>query len=429
MRISHRSTRLLQLKDSSDNSATQRPATVYLDSSDFSILSDPKRRTPQLSKLTDDLISWVSEGAIVCRFSYVHVMEAAPIAREHIEAAQRRFSLMRRLCRGFCFVPPSVLLGEEVNRAYGQDASVAFARNDGRWFPSFKLGFPSLEELTRDSFREYPRAQRRALEKRLFRRDGTLRVEARSSMTTFLPLMLDKVARNFPLTPQAQDAVRRYLELGGSRDAMEEGILESIANLDSFGRWYVTQWDQTSALSSALRGAGTRIRDVLQELKDRISGLVARSGEHLTEAERKPLFDQQLPRWTAEMAEKLGRALGVMMRLEQPDLSWTLTPSLMTMCHLMFRVAWLTGASSRSSRTPKLSDFGDLAHSIYLPHVDIFRTDGFVADAIRQAGLPWNTEVVAKLEELGDRVAYRRDLNARNDGRTESTPMLLPRVQ
>ena len=51
-------------------------------------------------------------------------------------------------------------------------------------------------------------------------------------------------------------------------------------------------------------------------------------------------------------------------------------------------------------RPPKESDFGDMIHSAYMPYVDIFRADGFTADALKQLKSARTTVVVPRLTEL-----------------------------
>ncbi len=48
----------------------QRPIQVYLDSSDFSVLSQPKRRTPDIVAVEEKLLRWNEQGLIQLRFSY-----------------------------------------------------------------------------------------------------------------------------------------------------------------------------------------------------------------------------------------------------------------------------------------------------------------------------------------------------------------------
>jgi len=63
---------------------------VYLDSNDFSLLSDPKRMDASISQILDKLEHWASNGIVEFRCSAVHAFEAAPIGIEAQEATERR---------------------------------------------------------------------------------------------------------------------------------------------------------------------------------------------------------------------------------------------------------------------------------------------------------------------------------------------------
>jgi hypothetical protein len=63
-------------------------------------------------------------------------------------------------------------------------------------------------------------------------------------------------------------------------------------------------------------------------------------------------------------------------------------------------------------RKGAVSDVGDILHVAYMPYVDIYRTDGPMANVIREAKLARSTEVVGKLENLME--AIERQLAARS---------------
>jgi hypothetical protein len=60
------------------------------------------------------------------------------------------------------------------------------------------------------------------------------------------------------------------------------------------------------------------------------------------------------------------------------------------------------------------SDVGDVLHVAYLPYVDIYRTDGSMANVIREGKLAGSTEVVAKLEQLPEVIDRQLQTRAAN---------------
>ena len=84
-------------------------------------------------------------------------------------------------------------------------------------------------------------------------------------------------------------------------------------------------------------------------------------------------------------------------------------PSMFTSISVMGGIARKTLQPLVNERTPKTSDMGDVIHSLYLPHVDFFRTDGFAANVIREIKLPFRTTIVGNLLQLPEAINQRLD--------------------
>lgn len=57
----------------------QTPITVYLDSNDYSRLSDPRRKKAALDKVRLELLSLTESRQVRFAFSGVHISEMAPL--------------------------------------------------------------------------------------------------------------------------------------------------------------------------------------------------------------------------------------------------------------------------------------------------------------------------------------------------------------
>lgn len=90
-----------------------RPFQVYLDSSDFSVLSDPFRRTQEIITLESQLISWRNAGLIEMRFAYLHLIEAAPIEPQYTEAFRCRAQKIAELRQGQVLAAQDKILGRK----------------------------------------------------------------------------------------------------------------------------------------------------------------------------------------------------------------------------------------------------------------------------------------------------------------------------
>ena len=55
-------------------------------------------------------------------------------------------------------------------------------------------------------------------------------------------------------------------------------------------------------------------------------------------------------------------------------------------------------------RKLKRSDFGDMSHAAYIPHVDYFRCDVAMTSCFRELSQRFGTVIVPSLDELFERV-------------------------
>ncbi|CAG9933173.1 hypothetical protein [Candidatus Nitrotoga arctica] len=65
----------------------KNPLIIYLDSSDFSDLSNPEKRTSEIIELESQLLNWQMQGYIELRFSHVHLLEAAATEHKYADIA------------------------------------------------------------------------------------------------------------------------------------------------------------------------------------------------------------------------------------------------------------------------------------------------------------------------------------------------------
>ena len=77
--------------------------------------------------------------------------------------------------------------------------------------------------------------------------------------------------------------------------------------------------------------------------------------------------------------------------------------------YFAFAEAFVTGISRtllppEHPRKLKRSDFGDMAHAAYIPHVDYFRCDAPMAECFRELGQRFQTVIVTSLNDLFERV-------------------------
>lgn len=139
----------------------KRPLQLYLDSSDYSAFGtvlegcaprDVEARYRELQAL-------IKSGDVVCRYSVLHVAEAAPTQQDYVERASLRFMVMRELSGKNVFQGPFDLAIQDVLSAYIDDESPSsrpadrkrfHARNDdGQWLPFLDGQFAEIQRDVR----------------------------------------------------------------------------------------------------------------------------------------------------------------------------------------------------------------------------------------------------------------------------------------
>jgi hypothetical protein len=81
-----------------------------------------------------------------------------------------------------------------------------------------------------------------------------------------------------------------------------------------------------------------------------------------------------------------------------------LAPSTLLVASMLMAIARATIMQPTSPRRPKVSDAGDLLHAVYLPHVDLYRTDAFAGDQLARIAPEYAGRIVRSFAELPDRV-------------------------
>lgn len=391
-----------------------KPLIVYLDSCDISNLSDDSKRTQELVEVEKELFSLKDKGLIEFRFSHVHVIEAAPTEYKYVDLANKRFSYIKKLCGYKCFVTPIEIIKAEVLRLSEIDeSSIEIFNDEGVWFPPIEMedrfvDFPS--EFRQRIACEPDRKDRRKLERKFFEKNGNFTIFAKNIIKDAAPEFLKELCCRYPLRPEnIKFANKIFLETGSIKYLLDEAK-KSLADIESIGDWYAKQWDLLIPTSSYLREIGMNLKGQLIEFNESLKS----SNDNL---KKLALNSSELSKMTEENFSKLSKSLPLsiaqkMANDEQMKLStipnWELSPSLLSMTYTYVS---LIKSIVQSGQKPRVSDFGDVYHASFIPHVDFFRADGAIASAITRAKMPLNTIIVSKLENLPQQIQLKLKVN------------------
>ncbi|WP_158301332.1 hypothetical protein [Janthinobacterium sp. BJB426] len=378
-----------------------RPIQIYLDSSDFSDLSNIQNKTPEYKSVLDYLVAMKSRGLINIRFSEAHVVEAAPTSPAAIPLATGRFNMIKQLCGRNSLIHPIDVIEAEVSRdSTGVHRQVIVQRNDGTWMPALvnvSELFPDVEQLAADDIKKCGREERRK-----YIRNGKPTTRWYAKIREANLGEWNMATNLLPLDTAAVRIVKKYFIGEVSRNDALRALNKSITDVEVFGRWYTKDWSSASAMSQHLREIGAEFKKALCEARRQFENLM-QNHTAIGEDPKKFLnlsmrtFYEVLADSSVQVARDIAESIGAISKpIENP---WRDAPGLTCALTLAMHVA-RRSVVSQQPRESKESDFPDAYHAIYLPYVDVFRADGFTASMLRECKLPFPTVIVEKLLHL-----------------------------
>lgn len=411
-------------------SGQRRIPEIYLDSSDFSVLSDPRRQNAGVVGVREALLNFARKREAQFRLSMAHVCEAAPAQAGAEEAAIRRAALMRELCGQNTLV--SV---HEIVDAEAQEIANFDARSTDRWVPPISdILSPdvsaSLAGMAQTEIQQLPNREMRRKAKRALMHEGKLRVTVMQQMSASQSEIVSEMMRVMPLSDEEARAVSAYLAGRGGREAAERALMRIFCDPEWLMRRVATKPEEVQKMTEWIRGGGAnfarnmgehavKLRQVAvtwKEASDQRLTDIAQISDEIVRAELET-FERKLRQEMAGKlifrAESLERTCilavvqksgGPLTRDSEAPLAQLRSRFPGIACTVAAGVHAAKRASAeKQSRPMKESDFGDAMHAVYAPYVDLYRTDGFMIEPVRRA-LQGRATVVPTLMELPDAI-------------------------
>lgn len=387
-----------------------KPLTVYLDSSDFSILSNPSQRTSEIIAIERELLSLQETGAIELRFSYAHILEAAPVSKDSIQFAKQRFSYISEVCANKCLASHIEIIEHEVKALAITSRTSQFDifNDNSMWLPKIDKNPESDLLDTINTIKEEiallpDRKRRRQATRTAFYKNGQVNSNFLFKDQSLLSSILLEMENKYPLTRAEAETYVKNMFLVNTNESCSDILINSFKDVGRLGDWYEKQWDRTLPVSSHLRDIGDRLSEGLRVANSSVQRNYAELKEAgYEEAEigiycKKIIKDisKSLP---IQFVEGASKKLNLAIDVEKID--WANTPSILTVCNMCACLASKGISQSARSRSFKVSDFGDITHAYYIPYVDFFRADKFMASLIQEFKTPLKTTVVGSIKSL-----------------------------
>lgn len=393
------------------------PLSVYLDSSDYSVLSDPVRATREAPGVLEKLQRLRDDGLVEFFFSAAHLTEMAPMKSSYADAALRRGNMLAALCGGNCMIHQETLFRAEVSAALGFSSFVSDPTDrNGGWFPD---GIPEMSPVTavshlrsiQNSIAELlpdaSRAQRRQVQRKLSK-GGKLRPAIHKSMVRNAKEGdLSEILALYPMSQDAARVLARYVA-GDASAANATAAFEScLRDPRWMMQWFEKHHDKLIPFVAWARGPAAQITGKVLELARHIE--LARENPHLNEDVLNSMYgpaawEELQVNMLSGIANKFGEELKANTRLDIVSID-KYCPGLSAAIRSLHS-AWHS-ITFEKQRKPKESDFVDALHAAYAPYVDVFRADGFMANYVTKQVARFGTTVVPKLSSLPDILQQR----------------------
>jgi hypothetical protein len=392
------------------------PLRVYLDSSDYSVLSDPRRSSPDNKSVLQELRLLKNEGLVTIHFSGTLLSEMAPMDPGSADAALRRADLLVELCGRNALLSQDRIFSIELRRAFGTATNVESVYSSvGEWYPE---GVSEISPITaidmssciNDAIAEtgHNRKARRAA-KRIILKAGSPRAALKTALVTNARSgSLDEILTKYPMRPEDARVLGRFV-VGDATPAQASRAFEnSLRDPRWMMLWFEQHHAQLTPFIEWTRSPAEPFIASLLEMADLAVALRRQDAALKTDLTSSLLSSK---RWTEQqnlLLAKIAARFCTEFSFEsaQPISTSVLEkkcPGLTVAVRSLHSAAWTV--TSETPRKPKLSDFPDAMHAVYAPYVDVFRADSFMAPYISKQVAKHGTTTVSKLADLPRKIS------------------------
>lgn len=363
---------------------------VYLDSSDYSVLSDA--RVPEAARharLTA-LFGARDRGDIEFTFSAVTVSEISPTTRQAVPDGCRRLDLLREICGKNALRFISDITHDEL----AGKAAIAIS-DAGLWAPVIDT-VESMRSLKKEII-EMAIGKGRKMRRALLTADAQHVKDPRKFVLS--EDFRTAVVERYPVLNSAVADIARYL--GGKTNARvaADSVFNGFSDLYSFARMFESNFDEASKLCNWVRQQGPAHVTRIMGMRPKVAEMRSVLADSTIEA----LFDQGQEAALVDAASKFyGESIG-----REPDVPFHSAADVHKRVPTLF--AWFSSGARimrqqalppKGAIGPQPSDMGDIGHCAYLPHVDVFRCDRRTAMCIEPVASLFGTRVISDLDDL-----------------------------
>jgi len=373
------------------------PILIYLDSSDYSVMSEPRGIRPELMKVRDACREFAVDPRVRFVYSAVHISEMAPLETHYADAAAARADLLVELCARNALIPFTQLYDLELGRlVLREEEPIVIVSPDGDWFDMPDTDFETLRidwQKTANSALE-DMFEGRRLPRKMRRVAASATRKAQSNARQGRGISLE----DWPFRPREAKVLMAFAAGGSSKEEVEEALREALRDPANMMRWFRSEKSSRSFLSNLLRKPASEMMTNMRQYAACFADLRQADADGVNAFLRS--FN-----WSEKADEMLLKVCSSI--LERKDVPWSVPaiddivrfcPGISAQIRTFFGV--LRAVMEGGKRMPADSAFVDSAHALYAPYVSVFRADRSMAPNIAKATNDSNVRVVRLLTEV-----------------------------
>ena len=389
--------------------------TCYLDSQDYSALTDPKLGTPDRREIAEALLHFARSKQVRFAFSAAAVCEAVALTPDAAHLAELKADLLSDLCGSNALVSFDRLVGAEVEAlSLRSDRPGDMLDPQGRWFPDIsvdespqgpwqKMGVLAEEEM---SAMGMSRQQRRAKTRALIK-NGKPRTWLKAHLDWQDPTVYAaELLKKYPMRADYAEIMGRYALGRATEKEFTDALMNSLSDPRWMMKWFTTQHAMSSPIAEMVRKPGRELGQAMRALASssnqwaatmRDVGLdddpTGKNGEiafRWQEMEKRQLVD---------LAQRIATAKRVDLGHYVATDVETYCPGIAAGVKSLYSSVWANVGGGRKEEASD-SQPVDALHALYAPYVQIFRADRFMAPHIQKQVTNAGTIVVPRLSQL-----------------------------
>lgn len=388
----------------------------YLDSQDYSTLTDPKTVTAENVRIRDALLSYARTGQVGFAFSAAVVSEAVPLTPNAAHLAELKAEFLGILCGTNALISfDRLVFREMVSLAERSVAPSGALDPHGHWLPSIpsesnpRNHSEMIQEVVEEAVNApgLSRQQRRAAVRKHVKNGkprGALKaVLAKQDVNGYAA----NLAARYPMSARYAEVMTRYALGRASEEEFNIAFTQSLIDPAAVMKWFGTEHALSSPVAEIVRKPGRDLGEMMRSLVE-ISGQLASKLNDLglddspfrqngaLAKQWSGMVEAQLVRMAQRIGEKSSGKYLIGFTAADVDIY---CPGLSACVRSLFSSVWDNIGGSRKE-PPSNSQPVDALHALYAPYVDVFRADRFMAPHIQRHVAHRGTRVVPKLAQI-----------------------------